>query len=679
MDSVFIDYIKRADILNENLNIDFSDKSFAYDYNEVQECFFDCEENNYVILAGETGLRKKEMLARICQDLYSCGVEREDVLYLDYDLPILHDENVYSFIANWVKERNKSKRLYIVINELQEVGDWFKFMESIRANFSHIKLIASSSTPSQIYEKIYDTNTLYCKIVVLSQKNESNKKYQSYTFGVYDQFKYNIKNGLAEIKGLTKEGKKMTSHIVPSEIDGYPVKVIASGAFHDRKEMESIDLPDSIEIIGDYSFSKCENLIKIRLPKSLTYIGDHSFLGAKKLLEIIGGDSVIHIGNSAFYDTKWLNNCGDYAVVGSTLYKYIGCEKAPILPRDIKQIASYAFANAAIESIDCSAILQIGEGVFYNCKNLKSIKLKTQNIPAFSFYGCQALDVSFDVNIIGKFAFYGCNALKSICARVVDDCGLANCSSLKTLKFIISFSNGAVYNCDSLSTLDWSGVKGIGKFAVAKTSIEEVNLNNAVTLGDYAFWDSKNLSSVTINEDCLIGRGSLYGCNKVSKMNIAGKHKLNLYFGGIQPNIKELVVMGDITDNFCRNNTALEKLTLKEVNYFGSWSFYANTALSEIVLDNILEIGDWAFAYCDKITKITLPNGLRNIGMNAFRYCHNLESIALQNEGVVHFGANAFYSTSQDKTFFIPPQYYNDYLSVPEWREYKGLLKHWKW
>ena len=106
---------------------------------------------------------------------------------------------------------------------------------------------------------------------------------------MFEEFKYNQKGDVIEIKGMTREGKKMSHHAVPKTINGKIVKIIASGAFHDRSEMLSIDLPDTIEMIGDYAFSKCCNLAEIRLPKNLTYIGDHSFLGATKLAKIIGG------------------------------------------------------------------------------------------------------------------------------------------------------------------------------------------------------------------------------------------------------------------------------------------------------------------------------------------------------------------------------------------------------
>ena len=63
MEQKFIDYIRYLDILEEHPDTDFSDPAFAYDYNEVQELYFDEKKNNSVFLAGESGLRKKDMLS----------------------------------------------------------------------------------------------------------------------------------------------------------------------------------------------------------------------------------------------------------------------------------------------------------------------------------------------------------------------------------------------------------------------------------------------------------------------------------------------------------------------------------------------------------------------------------------------------------------------------------------
>ena len=110
MDKKFIDYIRKLDILDEGLDIDFFDLAFAYDYNEVQELYFDIEKNNYVFLAGETGLRKKDMLARICKDLTMRGVEKEDILYLDY-----YHQNIHHISINHLIYLLLQKYLYYLL------------------------------------------------------------------------------------------------------------------------------------------------------------------------------------------------------------------------------------------------------------------------------------------------------------------------------------------------------------------------------------------------------------------------------------------------------------------------------------------------------------------------------------------------------------------------------------
>ena len=249
MKQQFIDYIRRLDIFCEEIDADFSDPAFAYDYNEVQELYFDETQNNFVFLAGECGLRKKDMLARICKDLLLRGIEKEDILYLNYELPILHGEDVVQLISDFYSARAASEALYLIINEIQECGDWFSTVTEVRNKYPKIKLLSASSTPPYIYEKIYDEGCEWCKIVVLSKKNASNIKYESQTFGVFEEFKYNQKGDVIEIKGMTREGKKMPHHVVPKTINGKTVKIIASGAFHDRSEMLSIDLPDRKSVV----------------------------------------------------------------------------------------------------------------------------------------------------------------------------------------------------------------------------------------------------------------------------------------------------------------------------------------------------------------------------------------------------------------------------------------------
>ncbi len=673
MEQRFIDYIRRLDILDEGLDTDFSDLAFAYDYNEVQELYFDELKNNFVFLAGESGLRKKDMLARICKDLLLRGIEKEDILYLNYELPILHNESIVSLIDEFYNARCNSDYLFLVINEIQECGDWFDIVTTIQSRYPRIKLLCSSSTPPYIFERIFDEGCEWCKIVVLSKKNASNIKFESQTFGVYEEFKYNQKGDIIEIKGMTKEGKRMPHHTVPAMINGKPVKIIASGAFHDRSEMLSIELPDSIEMIGDYAFSKCCNLTEIRLPKALIYIGDHSFLGATKLERIIGGELVTHIGNSAFYKTKWLDNQNGFAVIGTTLYRYNGNSRDVLLPKEITHIASYAFADTEIERIKAIQSISLGEGVFYRCKNLYEVNISIDEIPPYCFYGCVKLKAIFTVENIGKFALYNCRSLKTINAKKIGVCALAYARKLEELSGINELCDGALYSCNSLEELDAKTIEKIGRFALARTGLVGIKFAGNC-IGDFAFYQASKMNRVNIRHEASIGKSILFGCDSVSTMTISGRYKLSSYFGGKMPKVTKLYVHGSVADDFCRNNPYLQELQVLHAEQFGGWSFYNNSALKTVTFTEVKTIGCWAFAYCDSIKSVTLPKTVDFIGMNAFRYCHNLSEIIIHSPMCVLFGANAFYSTAENKTFKVKKGLKSQYESKSIWSEYLPLI-----
>ena len=674
MQQYVYDYIRSLNVIDEIDDIDFSDRAFAYDYNEVQELFFDENQNNYVVLAGKTGLRKKDMIGRIYRDLELRGVPRDDMLYLDYECPMIKELDPVEIIDKFVSERAESQTLYLMINEIQEINGWYGFMEYVRSNHGHVKIISSSSTPPYIYEKMFDTGCTFCKIVVLSEKNDSNIKYETTTFGVFEEFKYNVKNGVVEIKGLTKEGKKGSFHKIPSEIDGYPVTIIASGAFHDRKEIESIEIPDSVSMIGDYAFSKCSGLERIVLPKGLRYIGDHSFLGASLLSQIEGGDDIEHIGNSAFYGTKWIEEQGDFAILGKVLYKYKGNGQMVNVPDDVEALAPYSFSETDVVEVTLPKSVKLGEGVFYNCRELAAVKTDLKEIPAFTFYGCRKLRFDNPVTAAYKFAFYGCDSLTEISVAVAKACSFAYCSSLKHASSLKEAGKGAFWNCGSLAHVEMADLESIGSCAFGRTRIQEIDVRSR-SIGDYAFADCKELTRVSIKNAQVIGRNVLFNCESVSKMSVPGKDKIRWYFGKSPGRLVKLTVNGDICDDFCRNCQSLKDLTLRDTDKFGRWCFYNNGSLTDVHLENVRTIGDWAFAYCDRISTITLPKTVGYIGMNAFRYCNNLKTIAIQSDVPIEFGANAFYSTHPSKSFYVQEGLIDQYSKMKIWGEYASALR----
>lgn len=74
---------------------------------------------------------------------------------------------------------------------------------------------------------------------------------------------------------------------VPTQIEGKPVTAIEKKAFLSCKTIREINLPDTIEEIGDWAFAHAEKLKFIGVPDHSLRHGKELFLGCKRLREIV--------------------------------------------------------------------------------------------------------------------------------------------------------------------------------------------------------------------------------------------------------------------------------------------------------------------------------------------------------------------------------------------------------
>lgn len=79
------------------------------------------------------------------------------------------------------------------------------------------------------------------------------------------------------------------------------LKKIGYGAFLGAKFTE-IDLPESLEKIGNNAFYACKRLERIDFPEKLSYIDESAFANCEKLYfeELVFGDTLKYIGKDAF-------------------------------------------------------------------------------------------------------------------------------------------------------------------------------------------------------------------------------------------------------------------------------------------------------------------------------------------------------------------------------------------
>ena len=111
-------------------------------------------------------------------------------------------------------------------------------------------------------------------------------------------FEYAEYNGGIAIKKYIGTSKNV---IIPSEIDGLSVILIAKDVFSNREDVESVVIPDTVQIIVRWSFYACKNLKTVDFGEGVLEIHEHAFDSCSALEKIILPPKLETIGAEAFY------------------------------------------------------------------------------------------------------------------------------------------------------------------------------------------------------------------------------------------------------------------------------------------------------------------------------------------------------------------------------------------
>lgn len=120
----------------------------------------------------------------------------------------------------------------------------------------------------------------------------------------------------------------LTEINVPAELDGKPVTQIRDAAFMDCANLESVTLPDTIEIIEDDAFQGCTNLTYINMPKSIRKIDDSAFAGCTSLTSVfmprdVGTIDIYYNAFSYSITIFYEGTRTEWKEKGNTMYSYI--------------------------------------------------------------------------------------------------------------------------------------------------------------------------------------------------------------------------------------------------------------------------------------------------------------------------------------------------------------------
>lgn len=281
-----------------------------------------------------------------------------------------------------------------------------------------------------------------------------------------------------------------TDLIIPDTVQGLEVKGIESEAFSEHENIKSVTCPDSIEIIEDKAFYKCNALTSITAP-GVTKIGTSAFYDCSKL-DSVSLPKLKSIGKNAFRNSGALNGfpfenlikVSENAFCDSDVYKANLAKATKI--ENFAFYRCYSLTEVSMPEVDTA--INMGIGVFKDCKLLKKVRFNenTVHIPESTFDGCgfSSPDCFNTIESLDSKAFANNNSLTDI--------------TMKSLKYI---SESAFENCSNLSSASFPSVVEIEHEAFQGcTSLSEIILSdNISSVGSTAFNGCKNLKTILIN------------------------------------------------------------------------------------------------------------------------------------------------------------------------------------
>ena len=529
---------------------------------------------------------------------------------------------------------------------------------------------------------------------------------------------HELGNGTLEI---TEYVGNSATYVIPSEIDGKKVTQIGYDAFNDCTELTSITIPDGVTCIGNSAFSDCTSLETVTIPNSVTQIYSRAFYNCTSLKEVTIPASVTDIGDKAFgyyYDRdswkekkvdgfkiNYVNNTRGHWYAIKNGFTDGDCFVVNELDDGTAEITGYAGNSATCvipDEIHGKKVTRIGDSAFIYRTELTSVTIPDSVKYIFdgAFFGCTSLEtvtIPNSVTYIYSSAFRNCTSLKEVTipASVTDigDEAFGYYSDIdgSEIKKVDGFKINYVKNtyghyyatkngfsdedCLLTNELD-DGTLEISNYAGNSATYEipgEIDGKKVVRIGDYAFSDCTELTSVTIPDSVTdIRWRAFYNCVSLKSVTIPKSvtHIDNYAFGyyddsdsfetkkidGFKINYVKntyghmYALKNGFTDEACFLTNELDDGTLEITKYVGNSA--TCVIPSEIDGKKVTQIGYNAFNGCTELTSITIPDGVTCIGNSAFSDCTSLETVTIPNS-VTHIYPRAFYNCTSLKEVTI--------------------------
>ena len=284
----------------------------------------------------------------------------------------------------------------------------------------------------------------------------------------------------------------------------------------------------------------------------------------------------------------------------------------------------------------------IGSYTFYECRNLKSLKLPSgvTEIGSSAFEDCRdltSLTIPSGVTEIGSLTFYGCTGL----------------TSLSLPSGVTEIGSSAFEGCTGLTSLSLpSGVTEIGSSAFEDCrGLTSLSLPSGITkIGSAAFSGCTGLTSLSLPSGVTeIGSAAFSGCTGLTSLSLPS------------------------------SITEIDSYAFKGCTGLKDVSFYINGDFETYLTKDhpCIEVGCGIKYYLndEEITSIVVPSSVTTLGMYAFQRCSNLLSVYVSWPTPIS-AYKTFSETNLGKcTLYVPQGTEQDYWLANVWGDFGKIVE----
>ena len=499
----------------------------------------------------------------------------------------------------------------------------------------------------------------------------------------------NLGMGGAIVNGVVVRGTTYTFPEAGRYTVQYPYTGSTAPSFQNNQYIAEVSFTNLIDTLPGSVFNNCPSLTSVTIPETVTSIGSRAFKDCTALESFVFPDTVATIGAECF--------SGCTALTSVTL------------PQSLDYIENRFFygCTSLPELAIPGSVTGLGDSLFYECYSLLSISaygetaavFKTSSGQTFGTFAGMATGGTLYHNIGTDYSswFQGHPSLQTVHwidypTLLTGDIVISpSATTLDSTPHTITLLIGSKKPWSITDTSEWvsfsqtsgpSGVTSISATVLGNTWSGGVSRTASFTVTDGVF---STAFTITQTDDIYItatylvpSSCTIYGylVNTALSSNMLKEMRL--------PDGTVLDMRGPRNYTFPASGEQDVYLIMKEGyntiprNAFGNGNI---TTLVKIAIpEGITEIGEEAFSRCTKLSSATMPDTLERIIQNAFSGCTSLQKIEIP-DSVKFLDGGSFWNCSaatsivlgSGVTTFSPQQIFGSCVSVSSVTINEGL------